>query len=146
MVHCYNEWPLSFSSLCSPLCPSMQALRPQLPKRGVLLFSHLPFIPVLGIPRTQELLPPSGSSVQVPDWLEEARFHHQFCRLRRHTQVRMEQKKKDKGRQQSGSLIVVVSPPVDLSCTQLHTHFKLYGINVPPLLKGAVGGPMSSQH
>lgn len=91
------------------LPPSAQAFRPQLPKRGVLLFSHLPFIPVFGIPWAQELLPPPGSSVQVPDWLEEARFHHQFCRLWRHTQVRIRRNK-------SCSVIVVPGPTVYLNC------------------------------
>lgn len=67
-----------------------QALGSQLPQRRVIVFDHFSFIPVLGVPWAQELLSSPGSSIQVPDWLEEAWLHHQFCRLWRHTQVRMD--------------------------------------------------------
>lgn len=53
----------------------------------MFFFCHLSFIPVLSIPRAEELLPSPGSSVQVSDWLEKAGLHHQFCWFWRYAQV-----------------------------------------------------------
>lgn len=83
--HKNNPSLLSFSTCTSLSSVSFQALWPQLSQRRVIIFSHLPFVSDL---RTKELLPPSGSSVQVPDRLAETWLHHQFSGFRRHAEVR----------------------------------------------------------
>lgn len=73
---------------------------------------HLPHHSDLALPwRPQELLPPPGSHLQVPDRLEEAGRYHQFCGLWQNTQVSM-------GGSRGGMLNIHVF--IDMSLRPLH--------------------------
>lgn len=84
--------PLLYSAQLASLWQHRSAqLQSQLsPWRVSLRHLALLLLTELGLSRTQELLPSPGGHQQIPDWMEEARKHHQLCGLWRHSKVSFE--------------------------------------------------------